>query len=97
MQWMKWNAIVGISEWKQEDYFYDMQDFLFLLCFGDSLCFAEFDIFTWFNDTWDVAINLSIAVTFFGVWQYHTFYFDLSSGKSLKKLNTNYIKIREIV
>ena len=28
-------------------------------------CFAEFNIFVWFDDIWDVAKNLGIAIYFF--------------------------------
>ena len=55
------------------------QNFLFLF----SLCLAELNIFIWFTDIWDVAMNVSIAVIFFGVWQCRTLYFNLLNEKSL--------------
>ena len=77
---IKWNVIVWISEWKQEEYFFRMLDFLFLLWFDDSFYFVSLNIFTWFNDICDVTMNLSIAVTFFSEYD-KTLNLSLSMGK----------------
>ena len=49
---------------KTKGLFYSKQDFLFLLWFYDLLCFAGFNIFVWFRDISDVAMNLNFAENF---------------------------------
>ena len=61
---MKWNGILLSEFHKTRGLLFAMQDFLFLLRFV-NLNFAEVDIFVWFNDIWNVSMNLNFAKTFF--------------------------------
>ena len=56
---MKWNGISLSDFWNEN------KKTIFCFCLDDSLSFTELNMFVWFNDIWDVAINLSIAVSFF--------------------------------
>ena len=88
---MKWNVIVWISEWKQQDNFLVCK-ILFLLWFYYSLFFAKLNTFVWFN-IWNVAMNFGIAVTFFRCKTMLYTLFQLVDGKITEKCNTKSIEV----
>ena len=76
---------------KTKGVIFGIHGFLFLLRFNDSLFLIELNLFVRFNDIWDVAMNLSIAVTFL---EYDNVIHIVSIWKSLLK---SFIKIWEVL
>ena len=75
-----------------------MQDFLFLLWFDNSLYFLELNIFIRFNDSWDVAMDLTITVTFFRNMTTLFILFQPVDRKNHLKINSaRFIEIQEIL
>ena len=93
----KWNGML-FSEFQNEKKRTTFWNgyFLFLFWFDSSLCFV-FNIFVWFNNIWDITMNLNSVVTFFRIWYCFTLCFNPSKRKLLWKYRTRFINISEFI